>query len=60
MTEDNIYQFYEMASSDRTQIKDCWYIPDFCQEVFERCKELNITVQDIKTKYPNVPLEVEG
>lgn len=56
MNEDNIYQFYEMASSDSPQIKECWYISDFCREVFERCKELNITAQDIKTRYPNVPL----
>lgn len=59
MTEDNIYQFYEMASSDNPEIRDCWYISDFCKEVFERCKELNISIQDIKNRYPNVPLKIE-
>lgn len=56
MTEENIYQFYEMASCDNPQIRNCQYMPGFCEEVFERCNELNISKQDIKNRYPDVPL----
>lgn len=56
MTKENIYQFYEMASCDNPQIRKCQYMPGFCEEVFERCKVLNISKQDIKNRYPDVPL----